>query len=165
MAEVRSRNDARDDAASQTVAAVCKEREMTKQLWFRATGMCLLTFTLGCSQQGPTAPSSLASEDLDTALGSTASTTSSYPVVTLEPDGRVNPASVTVPVGGKILMVNHSPQYLLIRSYNCSQFATMGLRAGAARHTMVFYDGGVTCDFFAWQEYGKKWYEGQVTVR
>jgi hypothetical protein len=144
---------------------MCEEREMTKKSWFGAIGIVVLVFNLGCSQAAPTAPSNLAREDFGAASGSTALTASAYPVVTLEPGGRVNPASVTVPAGSKILMVNNSPQYLLIRSYNCSEFAAMGLRAGAARHTMVFYNAGVTCDFFAWKEYGTKWYEGKVTVR
>ena len=138
---------------------------MTKKSWFGALGVGLVTLTLGCSQSAPTAPSNLATSEFGAASDSTASTAYSYPVVTLQSDGRASPARVTVPVGYKVLMVNHSSRYVLIRSHNCSQFSTMGLQPGAARHTMAFYTAGVTCDYFAWDGYPRKIYEGQVTVR
>jgi hypothetical protein len=149
-----------------TVATVCKETEMTKKSWFEATGILLLLFGVGCSQGAPTAPSSPAREDFGTASGSTASTTSSYPVVKLEPDLRAYPARVTVVAANRdaVWFVNNTSKYWLIRSYNCSNFSTMGLQPGASRYTKPFYLPGRTCDFYAYDEYPHKVFLGQVVV-
>ena len=137
---------------------------MTKKSWFEATGILLLLFSLGCSQGAPTAPSSLAREDVGIASGSTASTTSSYPVVTLEPDLRAHPASVTVTPGDKVLFVNNSGIHVYVRSYNCSQFSSMLLQPGTSNHTMPFNTAGKTCNYFVW-DYPRKNFEGTVAVR
>jgi plastocyanin len=140
------------------------EREMTKQFWCEAMGISLLVFNLGCSQGTPTAPSSLAGNNFGAASDSTASTTYAYPVVTLEPDLHAYPASVTVPVGDKVLFVNNSGLYVSIRSYNCPQFSSMLLQPGTSNHTMPFYTAGKTCNYFVW-DYPQKNFEGTVTVR
>lgn len=139
---------------------------MTKKSWFEAMGISLLMFSLGCSEGAPSAPSSLARNDFGAALGSSASTTDSYPVVTLEPDLRAHPATVYVQASymNKVLMVNNTSRYVLIRSYNCSQFSSMGLQPGASRHTMAFYTAGQTCYYFASQD-SKRVFYGEVVVQ
>ena len=137
---------------------------MTKKSWFAAMGIGLLVFSLGCSEGAPSAPTSLASNDVSAAMGASASTTYSYPVVTLEPDLRAHPASVTVPAGDKVLFVNNSGLYVFIRSYNCSQFSSLRLQPGTSNHTMPFYTAGKTCDFFVW-DYPQKNFVGQVHVQ
>lgn len=138
---------------------------MTKKSWFEAIGIGLLMLSLGCSDGPPSAPSTLASNDFGAALGSTASTYS-YPVVKLEPDMRAYPDRVTVVAANRdaVWFVNNTSQYWLIRSYNCSNFSTMGLQPGAWRYTEPFYHPGKTCDFYAYDEYPHKVFLGQVVV-
>jgi hypothetical protein len=125
---------------------------------------------IGCARETPTAPSALsvdasgASSAADSSgVSSTALTTTSYPVVTLQPDLTANPALVTVQAGAKVLMVNNSTQYVLVRSY-CPEFGTMGLQPGVSRHTNPFYPAGKTCDYFVF-DYPRKIFVGQVAVK
>lgn len=138
---------------------------MTKKSWFGAMGIGLLMFSLGCSESAPTAPSNLAANDVSP-VGSTASTYSD-PVVTLEPDLRAYPNSVTVTAANweVVWFVNNTNKYWLIRSYNCSNFSTMGLQPGAKRYTEPFYLAGRTCDFYAYDGYPNKVFVGQVIVQ
>lgn len=127
-------------------------------------GAGMLAFTIGCAREMPLGPSDLSAGV--SGVASNALITSSYPVVTLQPDLTVDPAVVTVPVGDKVLMVNNSTRYVLVRSYNCTQFSTMGLQPGVSRHTMPFYPAGKTCDYFV-SDYPNpnKIFVGQVVVQ
>jgi hypothetical protein len=144
-----------------------------KSLRFAGIGIALLT--VACGGNMPLAPSQL-NDERAAAVETPTSTESSAPaptlmpastsevVVTLQPDGTASPAAVSVPVGQTILMVNQSSQYVLIRSYNCSQFSAMQLAPGAAKHTMPFTTAGKTCDYFAYGPYPQKIFQGQVTA-
>lgn len=138
---------------------------MTRKSLLGAMAVGMLMLNAGCSEgTAPFAPSRSAMNDSATALGSAADETSPYPVVTFEPDGTANPATVTVPLGGKVLMVNNTSQYVLVRSSYCSQFSSMGLQPGVARHTSPFYPSGKSCPYFVW-DYPQKIHQGVVNVQ
>ena len=71
---------------------------------------------------------------------------------------------MSVAAGYPILMVNNSSKYVLIQSSNCSQFSSMGLQPGVARHTMPFRPAGKTCTYFAYGDYPQKIFQGQVSI-
>ena len=144
----------------------------TKSLGFAGIGMALLT--LACGGEMPLGPDQLNNErtavvqaPMSSAPSPSAPTlttaSTSEVVVTLQPDLTASPAVVSVPAGNTILMVNNSSQYVLIRSYNCSQFSSIGLQPGASLHTMPFTPAGKTCDYFAW-DYPRKIFQGRVNV-
>lgn len=145
----------------------------TKSLGFAGIGMALLT--IACGGEMPLGPGQLNNEraaavQAPTSTGSSTSAptlttaSTSEVVVTLEPDGTASPSVVSLPEGNTILMVNNSSQYVLIRSYNCSQFSSMGLQPGVARHTMPFRPAGKTCTYFAYGDYPQKIFQGQVSI-
>jgi hypothetical protein len=144
----------------------------TKSLGFAGIGIALLT--VACGGEMPLGPGQLNNEraavvQAPTSTGSSTSAptlstaSTSEVVVTLEPDGTASPSVVSLPAGNTILMVNNSSQYVLIRSYNCSQFSSMQLQPGASRHTMPFPTPGKRCDYFVW-DYPQKKYQGGVNV-
>jgi hypothetical protein len=142
-----------------------------KSLGFAGIGIAVLT--IACGGDMPLAPSQLNNEraavQAPTSTGSSASAptlttaSTSEVVVTLQSDGTASPSVVSLPAGKTILMVNNSSQYVRIRSYNCSQFSSIGLQPGASLHTMPFTPAGKTCDYFAW-DYPRKIFQGQVNV-
>ena len=151
---------------------------MTKNFWSGVLGVALLTFSVGCSgMASPVAPSSITSVAKNTgglssadvsgaAEVSTTAAISSYPAVTLQADLTASPSSVTVAAGSKVLMVNNSTRYVSVNSYNCAEFSSMGLQPGVSRHTMPFYTGGKTCDYFVWDKnWSRKIFVGQVVVQ
>ena len=138
-------------------------------------GIVIAVLTVACGGDMPLSPSQLNNEraaamETPTSTDSSASAptlTTAYvsdAVVTLQPDGTASPAVVSVAVGHTIMMVNNSSQYVLIRSYNCSQFSTMGLQPGVARYTMPFRPAGKTCEYFAYGDYSQQIYKGQVNI-
>ena len=141
-----------------------------KSLGFAGIGIAVLT--MACGGTTPLTPSQLNNEGAAVQAPMSAESSASAPrltpnytsdaTVTLEPDGTANPSVVSVAVGHTILMVNKSSQYVRVRSYNCTEFATMGLQPGAARYTMPFESAG-TCDYFVWN-YPQKIFQGQVRV-
>lgn len=139
-------------------------------------GVALLTFSVGCSEMAtPVAPTSLApaaestaalsSSGVSGAAAVSSTLAASYPVVTLQADLTASPSMVTVPKGSKVLMVNNSSRYVLVRSYNCTEFSTMGLQPGISRHTMAFSPAGKTCDYFVRDTNSQKIFVGQVAVQ
>jgi len=142
-----------------------------KSLGFAGIGIAVLT--IGCGGTTPVAPSQLsnpgaAAAQLPTSTEASAvaprlTTLSTEVVVTLEPDRTASPPVVGVAAGQTILMVNNTSQYVLVRSYNCSQFSAMQLAPGAAKHTMPFNPSGKRCDYFVW-DYPQKIHQGQVNV-
>ena len=126
----------------------------------------VVTLSVGCSEgTAPVAPSSLATVAVDSIPESTALTTSPYPTVMLQPDLTASPSSVTVPVGYKVRFVNNSGDYVMLQSYNCSsQFSTMGLGTGLAKHTGPFMVAGKTCRYFARQANWSEIFVGYVSV-
>jgi ribosomal protein L24E len=145
----------------------------TKSLGFGGLGIALLT--LACGGEMPLGPGQLnvertAAAPAPTGTGSstpaptmTTSSTSEV-VVTLQPDGTAAPSQVSVASGYTILMVNNSSKYVLIQSSNCSQFSSMGLQPGVARHTMPFRPAGKTCTYFAYGDYPQQIFQGQVSI-
>lgn len=142
---------------------------MTMKSLLAATGIAVLMLSVGCSEgTSPVSPSHSAINDLGTDSGSAAYDTYDaygYPVVTFESDGTARPATVTVPEGGKVLMVNNTARYVLVRSTYCSQFSSVGLQPGASIHTRPFYPSGKTCPYWVWQNYPQKTHEGVVNVQ
>ena len=134
----------------------------------------IAVLTIACGGPTPLAPSQLnngrAAVEAPTSTASSASAptlTTQYisdATVTLQPDGTASPAVVSVAAGHTILMVNNSSKYVLIRSFNCSEFSSMGLQPGDEQHTMPFRPAGKTCDYFAWGNYPQKTFQGQVNV-
>jgi len=134
----------------------------------------IAVLTIACGGPTPLAPSQLSNPgaavaQLPTSTEASAvaprlTTQSTEVVVTLQPDGTASPAVVSVAAGHTILMVNNSSQYVRIRSFNCSQFSSIGLQPGASLHTMPFMPAGKTCDYFAWGNYPQKIFQGQVNV-
>jgi hypothetical protein len=120
-----------------------------------------LLVSAGCTQRSLTAPSDLVSNFTSAAE---TSSTSPEPTVTLQEDLTADPAVISVQSGQSVLMVNNSTRYVLVRSYNCSQFSSMGLQPGVSRHTMPFYTAGKTCDYFVW-DYPRKIFNGSVNVQ
>jgi len=134
----------------------------------------IAVLTIACGGPTPLAPSQLnngraavqapmSTESSASAPTLTTASTSEV-VVTLQSDGTATPSVVSLPAGNKILMVNNSSQYVRIRSFNCSQFSSIGLQPGASLHTMPFMPAGKTCDYFAWGNYPQKIFQGQVNV-
>jgi len=145
----------------------------TKSLGFAGIGMALLT--LACGGEMPLGPGQLNNEraavvQAPTSIGSSTSaptlstSSTSEVVVTLRSDGTASPSLVSVAAGYPILMVNNSSKYVLIQSSNCSQFSSMGLQPGVARHTMPFRPAGKTCTYFAYGDYPQKIFQGQVSI-
>ena len=142
-----------------------------KSLGFAGIGIAVLT--VACGGDVPLSPSQLNNDSaaaIETPMSAESSasaprltTQSTEVVVTLQPDGTATPPVVSVPAGNTILMVNNTSEYVFVRSNNCSQFSTMGLESGGARHTMPFRVPGRTCDYFAW-DYPQKKFEGRVNV-
>jgi hypothetical protein len=124
-------------------------------------GVVLMVWTVGCSRAAPTAPMEVGGA---ASAAQAVDATTAESVVTLMADTTASPSQVTVPNGSTILITNASGRYVLLRSFNCSEFSSMGLQAGASRHTMPFNPGGKTCDFFAY-DYPKKIFVGQVHVQ
>lgn len=143
----------------------------TRSLSFAGIGITLLT--LACGREMPLGPSQLNNERAAVAEAPMSSSSISAPtlttastsevVVTLQPDLTVSPAVVGVAAGRTILMVNNSSRYVLLRSYNCSQFSSMQLESGASKHTMPFTMPGKTCEYFVW-DYPQKIFQGKVSV-
>ena len=63
-----------------------------------------------------------------------------------------------------ILFNNQSSRYVLMRSFNCTEFSIVGLQAGVSRYTMPFNPAGKACDYFAY-DYPKKIFVGRVYVQ
>jgi hypothetical protein len=127
-----------------------------------AIGFGALLLSVGCTQQSVTAPT-----DLATNFTSAAETrsTSPEPTITLQADLTADPEVISVLSGQTVLMVNNSTRYVLVRSYNCDEFSSMGLQPGVSRHTMPFYYAG-TCDYFVWDtNWSRKIFQGKVDVR
>jgi hypothetical protein len=120
-----------------------------------------LLSSVGCTQHSPSAPTDLVTNSTSVAE---AASTSSEPTVTLRSDLTADPAVISVQAGQTVLMVNNSAQYVLVRSYNCSQFSSMGLQPGVSRHTMPFSTSGKQCDYFVW-DYPRKIFNGSVIVQ
>lgn len=133
---------------------------MTKRSWLGVIGVGLMMLSVGCTERAFIAPTDLVS---NTTVGAATSSTSQETVVTLQADLTADPPVVAIPVGNTVLMVNNSTRYVLIRSYNCTQFSSMGLQPGVSRHTMPFYTAGKTCEYFAW-DYPQKIFQGKVEV-
>jgi hypothetical protein len=142
-----------------------------KSLGFAGIGMALLT--VACGGEMPVGPGQLNNEraavvQAPMSTGSSASAptlttaSTSEVVITLKPDRTASPAVVSLPAGSTILVVNNSSQYVRMRSYNCSEFAPLGLQPGASRHTWPF-SAGKTCDYFVY-DYPQKIFQGQVNV-
>jgi hypothetical protein len=142
-----------------------------KSLGFAGIGIAVLT--IACGGDMPLAPSQLnngraavAEAPMSSASSAAAprlTIQSAEVVVTLQPDRTVSPSSVSIPEGQTVLVVNNSTQYVRIRSFNCSEFAALGLQPGVARHTYPFRPAGKTCDFFVY-DYPQKIFPGHVTV-
>jgi hypothetical protein len=135
---------------------------MTKRFWSGVIGLGMLTWTVGCARENPVAPSNLNARVAGGPLSEL--TTTSYPVVTLQPDLTANPSVVTVQAGKPVLMVNNSTRYVLVRSYNCDEFLILGLQPGVSRYSWPFQPAGKTCDYFVW-DYPRKIFVGQVVVQ
>jgi hypothetical protein len=137
---------------------------MTTKSMVAVIGAGLVSFTLGCARETPLAPSASSSE---VAMAETSElTTSSTPTVTLLSDLTVSPPSVTVRAGYKVMMVNKSGRYAVIRSSNCSEFNMMNLPDGRFLNTSVFRPAGKTCDYYAWDDnWSGKIFTGQVVVQ
>lgn len=118
---------------------------MTKSLCLIAGSVVVLGFAAACSSALPAAPTTANATAPATPLADLAST----PVVTLQPNNTASPSSVTVAAGNTVLFSNQSGHAVLLRSYNCSEFSSMGLQNGVSRHTMPFNPAGKTCDYFA----------------
>jgi hypothetical protein len=147
-----------------------REKEMTMKSLLGVIGVGILTLNIGCARETPTAPSALsvdasgASSAADSSgVSLTALTTTSYPVVTLQPDLTANPAIVTVRAGDPVLMINNSEQFVRIRSSNCSEFSAVWLNPGASKHTWPFSPAGKKCYYFVWK-WPDRVFEGQVAV-
>ena len=132
----------------------------TISAWVFGVGMMMLT--MACAREMPAGPSAVS---VEVPAPQPANATSDEPTITLMPDNTASPSSVTVQPGDTILVRNNSGRYVLLRSYNCSEFSTMGLQNGAARHTWPFDPGTRTCDFYAFASYTQKIFVGQVHVQ
>lgn len=132
---------------------------MTKRFSMCAVGGLMIVWTLGCAQQTPSAPT-IASDDVS---GARMADVTSSPTIMLMPDLTANPAQVAVPAGVTVLVSNQSGRYVLLQS-NCSEFSTMGLQAGASRHSWPFNPAGKTCNYFAYK-YPQKIFVGSVYVQ
>ncbi|PYR94141.1 MAG: hypothetical protein DMF84_06200 [Acidobacteria bacterium] len=134
---------------------------MTKTFWLGVIAFGLLTWTVGCARDNPAAPSDL---NLSAAQGPLSElTTTSYPIVTLQPDLTADPPLVTVRAGDPVLMINNSAQFVRIRSSNCSEFSAVWLNPGASKHTWPFSPAGKKCDYFVWN-WPDRVFEGQIAV-
>jgi len=132
---------------------------MTMKDFSLAIGFGALLLSVGCAQGSVSAPTEFVSNS--TVAGATSST-SPYPVITLQPDLTASPSLVSVHAGDPVLIVNNSAQYVRMRS-NCSEFSIVGLQAGASKYTWPFNPAGKTCDYFVWN-WPNKVFEGQVAV-
>jgi hypothetical protein len=132
----------------------------TISAWVLGVGMMVLT--MACAREMPAGPSAVSAE---VPAPQAANTTSGELTITLLTDNTASPSSVTVQPGDTILVRNNSGRYVLLRSPNCSEFSTMGLQNGAARHTWPFDPGTRTCDFYAYASYSQKTFVGEVHVR
>jgi hypothetical protein len=134
---------------------------MTMKSTLCVIGVGLLMLSVGCTERAGIAPTELASNS--TIREATAST-SSDPVITLQPDLTASPELVTVNAGDSVLIVNHTSQYVRMRSPNCDEFIIVGLQPGASGHTWPFMTPGVTCDYYV-----SKWpdivLQGKVEVQ
>jgi len=139
-----------------------------------SVGIGIAVLTIACGGNTPLAPTQLNNRHAVVTETPTSTVSSATPptlttastseiVVTLQSDGTASPPVVSVPAGRTILMVNNTSKYVLVRSYNCSEFSSMGLQPGVARHTMPFDYPGDTCNYFVWN-YPQKTLEGQVNV-
>jgi hypothetical protein len=138
---------------------------MTKKSWFGAVGVGLLTFTLGCSEGAPGAPTSLARSDFGDSTAVLAATIAPGSV-TFQPDLTASPSSITVPADSKLLMINRSGRYVVLQSYKCSEFRSIALADGYAKHTLPFSPAGKTCDYFVWTDNRtRKIFAGEILVR
>ena len=124
-------------------------------------GVLMIAFACACGGALPASPTAVAPGPTAAALADTVSAT---PAITLQSDNTASPASVSVHAGGTVLVTNASGHYLLLRSYNCTEFSSMGLAAGASRHTMPFNPAGKSCDYFAYYN-SQKVDIGQVNVQ
>jgi hypothetical protein len=152
-----------------------KEREEMAMKSLEFAGIIgIAVLTIACGGPMPLGPGQLNDNRAAAAqapMSSTSSTSApklttastSEVVVTLQPDYTASPAMVSLPAGETILIVNNTSQYVLIRSYDCSEFSSMGLQPGVSRHTMPFTPAGETCHYFAWH-YPRKDFQGQVNV-
>jgi hypothetical protein len=137
---------------------------MTMKSWLGVIGVGMLTLNIGCARETPLSPS----EVNDAVSGTQASelTTTSPAVVTLLPDLTVDPPQVTVREGYKVMVVNKSGRYAVIRSANCSEFNMMNLPSGRFLNSSVFRPAGKTCDYYAWDvNWSQKIFVGQVAVQ
>lgn len=147
------------------IVQVGKKDEVTiMRVGFSAIGLTAMLAASGCGANPPTAPSSMAVEI--SGADATAATTS-YPVVTLQSDLTVSPASVTVNAGTPIRMVNNSSRGVRFHSGNCSEFSLMALSPGASKNTIGFKPAGKTCEYFVWEDSTRtrKIFAGQVVVQ
>jgi hypothetical protein len=132
--------------------------------WFSVIGFATILMTVGCGKQAPNAPSEMAVEV--SSPEATMATTYATPLVTLGADLTASPAFLTVPVGGKVRMVNNTGRALRIFSYTCTEFSTIALSPGYSANTLPFRSTGKTCDYFAWDyNWSRKILVGQVVVQ
>ena len=139
---------------------------MKKQCWFGAMGIGVLAFNLACSEGALTAPSTLARSDAGVPTSGELASTIAPGSVTFQPDLTASPATITVPVDSKLLMINRSGRYVRLHSPNCWEFQTIALPDGYSKHTEAFGPAGKTCDYFAWTDNRtRKIFVGRVQVR
>jgi hypothetical protein len=137
---------------------------MTMKSMVAVVGAGLVSFAIGCARETPLTPTGFAGEVSD--ANESALTATSTPTVTLLPDLTVDPPQVAVRAGYKVMMVNKSGRYAVIRSSNCSEFNMMNLPDGRFLNTSVFRPAGKTCDYYAWADnWSRKIFTGQVVVQ
>jgi Tfp pilus assembly protein PilW len=137
-----------------------------QSLSLRVAGVVMAVWVSACSQANPVKPS-----EVDGAIaGSTSedasaiSMSSTYPLITLMPNGTASPSSVSVAYGGRVRMFNNTSQERMIQSSNCTAFNYMVLSPGMSKNSLGFAPSGRVCQFWA-MESGTKIFVGQVTVR